>query len=64
MVVVAFAMDLCIVFQQKFANLTFGRKVFEAFAAMRAFVAVWIVVDESGVYPDGWASLFVCDRLL
>ena len=40
-VIVAFAVDLCIVFQQKFADLTLGGEVFEAFVAMRAFVAVW-----------------------
>ena len=62
--VVAFAMNLCIVFQQKFADLTFGRKVFEAFVTVRAFVAVWIVVDKNDVYPDGRASFFVSDRLL
>jgi hypothetical protein len=62
--VVAFAMGFCVVFQQEFAELTFGGEVFESLAAVRAFVAVWIVVDEGGVYPDGRAPFFVRCELL
>jgi len=57
-------MDLCVVFQQEFAKLTFGGEVSKSLAAVRAFVAVWIVVDESGVYPDGRAPFFVRCELL
>jgi hypothetical protein len=62
--VVAFAMDLCVVFQQEFAKLTFGGEVFKSLVAVRAFVAVWIVVDESGVNPDSRAPFFVRCGLL
>ena len=40
-VIVAFAVNLCIGFQQKFADLTLGGEIFEASVAVRAFVAVW-----------------------
>ena len=38
---VAFAVNLCVVFDQQVAKLTFGGKVFETLVAVMAFVAVW-----------------------
>ena len=62
--VVACAVNLCVVFEQQVAKLTFGGELFESLVAVRAFVAVWIVMNKGGVYPDGRASFFVRCELL